>query len=312
MTTLPGEGIGRIESHLAGDGMRLHYRLVEAPPAGRRGRIIYLHGSRSHSGWYLESAAELARHGYTVYLPDRRGSGLNLEARGHFERRAQLVDDLRRLIALAREDDPGLPTVVVGVCWGAKTALTYALEAPGELAGLVLVCPAIKTKVEPTLGEKLQVLLGLLGAPRRQIRLPLTPEMFTANPPYLRFVREDELSLQTASARFFWETARWDRWLPRQYGLTLPLLVLQAGKDPIVDEPAVRRWFDRVASREKRYLYYPGFGHTLDFEPERQRYWDDLVAWLDGVLVGAAAPRVGTAQAAQAAPVVQAAQRVAS
>jgi alpha-beta hydrolase superfamily lysophospholipase len=292
MNTLPGEGIGRIESHLAGDGTRLHYRVVDAPPGRCRGRVIYLHGSRSHSGWYLESAAELARHDYDVYLPDRRGSGLNRESRGDFMRREQLVDDLRRFIALARADEPSLPTFVVGVCWGAKTALTYALRAQAELAGLVLVCPAIKTIVEPTPGEKAQILLGRIVAPQRQIRLPLTPEMFTTNPPYLRFVREDALGLQTASARYFWETALWDRWLPRQSGLAIPLLLLQAGNDPIVDEPAVRRWFERVDSRDKRYLRYPGFGHTLDFEPDRQRYWDDLVAWLDGHTVGAAHPAV--------------------
>lgn len=290
MSPLPGEGVGRIESYLAADGAWLHYRVVD-PPHGRcRGQVIYLHGSRSHSGWYLESAAELARHDYAVYLPDRRGSGLNQASRGDFVRRAQLVNDLRRLMALVRADDPDLPTTVVGVCWGAKTALTYALRAQGELDGLVLVCPAIKTKVEPTFGEKFQILLGRIVAPQRQIRLPLTPEMFTTNPPYLRFVREDPLSLQTASARYFWETALWDRWLPRQSGLTIPLLVMQAGNDPIVDQPAVRRWFDRAASREKRYVFYPEFGHTLDFEPERRRYWGELVAWLDSCSASMAHP----------------------
>jgi alpha-beta hydrolase superfamily lysophospholipase len=294
MATVLGEEIGHVQSYVAGDGARLHYRLVEAPPIDRRGRIIYLHGSRSHSGWYLESAEQLARRGYSVYLPDRRGSGINSGPRGHFRHRDQLVDDLRRLVEVGKESDPGLPTFVVGVCWGAKTALAYALESQEELAGLVLVCPAIKTKVDLTPGEKAQVLLGNVLAPRRQIRLPLTPEMFTANPTYLQFVREDSLSLQTATARFFFQTLLWDRYLPRQYQLTLPLLLLQAGRDPIVDEPAVRRWFDRVASRDKRYIAYPDFGHTLDFEPERQRYWDDLGGWLDETARGAVASQPGT------------------
>jgi hypothetical protein len=29
-------------------------------------------------------------------------------------------------------------------------------------------------------------------------------------------------------------------------------------------------------------VLYPTFGHILDFEDDRRRYWDDLAAWLDG------------------------------
>jgi acylglycerol lipase len=286
MATMFGEDTSEIRSHVAGDGVRLSYRLVQASRGECHGRVIFLHGSRSHSGWYRETAAHLGRHGYTVYLPDRRGSGLNPPPRGYFRDRRQLIDDLRRLVAVSRERESELPTFLVGVCWGAKTALAYALEMQRELAGLVLVCPAIKTVVDLTPLEKLQVLVAQIVAPRHQIRLPLTPEMFTANPDYLQFIREDSLSLDTASARFFWETFLWDRSLPTRYDLRLPLLVAQSGRDPIVDEPAVRQWFDRVASRNKRYMYYPTFGHTLDFEEDRQRYWDDLVAWLDEVRTG--------------------------
>lgn len=294
------EGTGEVEATVpvqtlvADDGEHLAYRYFPADSDKQRASIIYLHGSRSHGAWYVDTAAELARHGYSVYLPDRRGSGLNGGPRGYFRTRQRLVDDLRYLIAQSRSDGPELPVFLTGVCWGAKTALAYALQSPEDLAGLVLVCPALKTKVRPTPAEVLQIVLGQMVAPRRQVRLPLTPEMFTAVPDRLRFVREDPLSLQTAAARFFIETFLWDRYLSRQHGLTLPILLLQAGHDPIVDEPAVQAWFDRLASTRKTYIRYPTFGHTLDFEPERQRFWDDIVVWLDQATGGEAAlPLVG-------------------
>jgi acylglycerol lipase len=274
-----------LRSILASDGLRLPFRHV--PSEGRpRAAVVYLHGIQSHGGWYLDTAAELGRRGYTMYLPDRRGSGVNPGPRGDFSSRRQLVDDVGRFVDLAREEQPGAPVFVVGGCWGARPAAGFALERQDELAGLALVSPAIRANVDLRLGEKLTVVLGRFLSPQRRVRVPLEPEMFTSNPPYLEFIRNDPLALRQVSARFFFEQAIWDRWLLRQRMLTLPLLLLQAGRDPIVDVGPMRSWFERLASPSKRYVLYPEFGHLLDFEPERQRYWDDLVGWLDAVVEG--------------------------
>ena len=85
------------------------------------------------------------------------------------------------------------------------------------------------------------------------------------------------------TARFFFNQFFWDRKLLAAEELRLPVLLLQAGDDPIVDGEAVRRWFERLRAPGKRYHRYPGFGHILDFEPQRERYWDDLTAWLEEV-----------------------------
>ena len=82
---------------------------------------------------------------------------------------------------------------------------------------------------------------------------------------------------------FFLKQALWDRRILRSRELRLPLLLLQAGDDEIVDVPAVRQWFDAQPANRKEYVSYPGLAHILDFEPERERYWDDLAGWLDGV-----------------------------
>ena len=71
--------------------------------------------------------------------------------------------------------------------------------------------------------------------------------------------------------------------MPRRHSGCL-LLVLQSGADPIVDGPRVREWFDRLESPSKRYVLYPEWGHLLDFEDDRQRYWDDVAGWLDSMV----------------------------
>ncbi|HEX4517957.1 MAG TPA: alpha/beta fold hydrolase [Gaiellaceae bacterium] len=267
----------------ADDGLELHYRAF-VPDGAARGSLVYLHGIQSHGGWYIETAAELARRGYAVYLPDRRGSGESLAPRGDFDGPAQLVADVHRFVKLARREHPDAPVVLVGGCWGARTALQYALDHPYELAALGLIGPALKAKVDLEPAEKLAVFRGRLREPERRIRIPLEAEMFTSNPPYLDFIREDPLSLHEVTARFYFEQFFWDRKLLATTKLAMPVLLLQAGRDPIVDGESVRRWFEQLSAPAKQYIRYPDFGHILDFEPERDRYRDDLAGWLDRVV----------------------------
>lgn len=287
---------GQVGSLVASDGSIVKYRAFEAPARLRRASVLHLHGIQSHGGWYVETAAELARRGYSVYLLDRRGSGLNPGSRGFFRSRFELLDDVRRLVELARRNAPGLPVLLIGGCWGAKLAVAYALDAQQELAGLALVCPALHVKVDLSLRQKLTVAFGQVVGPRWRVPIPLTPEMFTSNPPYLDFIRRDPLALRDATARLFFETFLLDRLVTRRpHQLRLPLLLMQASPDPIVDEAGVRRWFDRVGSPNKRSVVYPGFGHILDFEERRQQYWEDLAGWLDEVTGGRPAEARGGA-----------------
>jgi len=271
-----------IEALKAPDGAALPYRVFR-PAESARGALVYLHGIQSHGGWYLDTAAELARRGYTVYLTDRRGSGLSREPRGHFRDRAQLVADVRSFVTLAGSEHEGVPIFLIGGCWGARPAVTFALDDQERLAGLVLISPALKAKVDLSLPEKLKVVSGGILRPHSKVRIPLTPELFTRNPTWLEYIRNDSLALHEVTTSFFLQQARWDRWLLQQTGLALPLLLLQSGRDEIVDIDGVRQWFERQESADKRYVLYPEFDHLLDFEDDRGRYWDDLVAWLDEV-----------------------------
>jgi alpha-beta hydrolase superfamily lysophospholipase len=265
----------------ASDGQELPYRYFPADPATRRGSLVYQHGIQSHGAWYTETAAELARRGYSFYLPDRRGSGLSTGPPGWFGPYRQLIDDVGSFVEHAREQEDGAPVFLVGGCWGARPAVAYALEAQDELAGLSLICPALKAQVDVPSKDKVRVGVGRLVDQHRKIPVPLTPELFTRNPERLEFIRTDPLSLHEVTARFFFETAIWDPKLLRATSLRLPLLLQQAGDDRIIDRGTVRAWFDRQAARDKEFVLYPEFGHILDFEDERRRYWDDLADWLD-------------------------------
>jgi alpha-beta hydrolase superfamily lysophospholipase len=267
----------------AADGIRLRYLRWSSTPAEPRAVVIFLHGIASHAGWFAETADELQARGVAVYALDRRGSGRSGGPRGHLPRYERALDDIGRLVELVTSEQPDRPLFLAGSSWAAKLALVGAALRPGPLSGLLLLGPGLLPRVSLTLPRRLAALVGHVVAPRLRIAIPLTPEMYTTNGPYLEFIRTDHRRLLTATARFFWETARLDRRREEAAArLRLPLLLLQGTDDAMVDVPATRRWFTALSVADKTYQAYPGAGHTLDFEPDpvRGRYVADLLRWL--------------------------------
>jgi acylglycerol lipase len=266
---------------IADDGIRLHCLRW---PSGRSppwAVVIFLHGIASHGGWFGETAADLGNRGVAVYGPDRRGSGRSSGPRGHLTRYERALDDLEQLLRLVSSEHPATPVFLAASSWAAKLAVVYAARRPAPLSGLLLLGPGLLPTVTLAPGRRARVVIGHLTTPTARLPIPLTPELYTANPPYLDFIRSDPLRLLEATTRFFWETARLDRRRRRDSArLDLPLLVLQGEDDKMMDVAGTRRWFARLGVEDKAYQAYAGAGHTLDFEPDRTRYVADMLDWL--------------------------------
>jgi acylglycerol lipase len=265
----------------ASDGVDLHYLRWSSGRSPPRAAIIFLHGIASHAGWFGETAADLNSQGVAVYGPDRRGSGRSGGPRGHLERYGRALDDVEEMVRLVSSELRATPIFLAASSWAAKLAVVYAAERPGSLSGLLLLGPGLLPRVNLSPTRQLFVVVGHLVAPTARLPIPLTPELYTANRPYVDFIREDRLRLLEATTRFIWETARLDRRRGRASArLKLPLLVLQGQDDKMMDVAKTRRWFSRLDVEDKTYVAYPGAGHTLDFEPDRSRYLADMLAWL--------------------------------
>jgi alpha-beta hydrolase superfamily lysophospholipase len=267
----------------AGDGVRLHclrWR-SESPPSAV---VLFLHGIASHAGWFAETATDLSRHGVEVYGLDRRGSGRSQGPRGHLDRYEQALDDVDRLVRLVAAEHPRVPVFLAASSWAAKLGVVYAAERGAPLSGMLLLGPGLFPRVKVSPWQLMMVVGGHLVRPTVRLPIPLTPEMYTANPPYRDFIRADPLRLLEATTQFLWQTARLDRRRGRDTArLALPVLLLQGEDDQMMDVPATRRWFDGLGGRHT-YRAYPGAGHTLDFEPDRARYLGDMLAWLSAMV----------------------------
>ena len=264
------------------DGYRCHYR--DYPAAGTpRGRVVFVHGIQSHAGWYEHSCQRLSEAGFAVSFLDRRGSGQNSEARGDTPSFRRLLDDIAEFLRLRRQQQPALPIFLGGISWGGKPVTALQRRHPHLCDGLALLCPGFRPQVRPSRTERLGILVSRLAAPRRLFPVPLSdPQLFTATPRWQEFIRHDPLSLRQATARFFVESVRLDLYLRFAVArVRLPVLLLLAEHDRIIDNARTRAFVERFPAADKEIHEYAGAHHTLEFEADPEPFLRDLLHWLE-------------------------------
>jgi alpha-beta hydrolase superfamily lysophospholipase len=269
-----------IESHTAGDGYCWRYRryVPDGPP---RAHVAFVHGIQSHGGWYEHSCEQLRQAGFHVSFLDRRGSGLNEQDRGDAPGFRRLLDDLNEFLLLPRV--PPAPLFLAGISWGGKLAVALQRRSPGLVDGLLLLCPGFFAKVKPSLGQRLAIAGARFVRPRKLFPIPLNnPELFTATPRWQEFIRDDPLSLRQATARFLVESVRLDGYLRLvPPWVRVPVLLLLAEKDRIIDNSRTRAFVERFASTDHMIIEYPSAHHTLEFELDPDGFITDVRGWLD-------------------------------
>jgi alpha-beta hydrolase superfamily lysophospholipase len=296
------------------------YVPVGEQAAAPRAHVVCIHGIQSHAGWYEYSCTRLSQAGYLVSFLDRRGAGLNELDRGDTPSYKRLLDDIADFLQAKRDSETadvkgvatlplahsatlplasssalrlspapaspswqGLPVFLLAISWGGKLAVALQARYPQLVYGLVLLCPGFFPCVGPSLSERLQIAWARLLSPRRLFPVPLQDaELFTATPKWQQFIRDDRRSLRFATARFFAASVFLDRDLramPPQ--VRVPVLLLLAGKDRVIDNQRTRRYVEQFATPDTEILEYPEAAHTLEFEAEPDRFIDDIRAWLD-------------------------------
>jgi alpha-beta hydrolase superfamily lysophospholipase len=269
-----------IDAYQTADGSELAY--VHYSRTDARTALVYLHGIESHAGWFALAAEALQAKGFDVFCLDRRGSGMNRENRGfpsgHVDSFETLHEDIRAF--LSEIDDRYESIYLVGLSWGGKLALSYTLAHPADADGLVLITPGLRSVVTVPLVDKLRITAAQGLNPTLAVATPIEPEMFTTTPAYLDYIRNDPLRLQYASARFFWESNRLDRFVDeRMAGDQLPILLFLAGRDRIIDNDGVLEVLAADESPDLDVFTYEDQTHSIQLDAVDGMV-EDITGWL--------------------------------
>ena len=264
------------------DGYALRGRMWLPRTPATRCAVLYVHGIQSHGGWFEWSASLLARHGAGVLLPDRRGSGLNPADRGDTPAAERWLADLDELSDWAAREWGSTRCAVVGVSWGGKPALAWALRRPERVGRVLLIAPGLFPVVDIGFAARLRIGAALLIHPQLEFPIPLDdPALFTDNPAGRAFIADDPLKLTRATAKFFYESVRLDRMLRRVKtgALRAEATLILAGRDRIVRNEPMVAWLRRCAAAPPTVRTLADAAHTLEFEPEVGVLGELLTEW---------------------------------
>lgn len=265
----------------ASDGYPFYFRRY--PPTGTpRARLVFVHGIRSHGGWYARSCRTFAEAGFDVHFLDRRGAGLNTAHRGDTPGFRRLLDDVAEYVQHLRRDRAWLPTFLCGISWGGKLAVGLPYRKPDLVDGLVLLCPGLVPKVTPPLPRRARIAVARVLRPWKFFPIPLNePELFTASAGWRAYIEAEPHGLRQATSRFLFASFSLDLYLRRAAKrVAVPTFLALAEHDRIIDNARTVAFVGRFPGPTEA-VTYPGAHHTLEFERDDHPWLGDVVRWVE-------------------------------
>jgi acylglycerol lipase len=270
MKTEQFEGIG---------GLKIFSRSWRPESQKPRGVVVIVHGFNAHSGQYTWVAEQLESQSLAVYALDLRGRGHSDGERFYVEKFAEWVDDVSRMVAIAKAREPGLPVFLLGHSAGGVVSCIYTLENQPELAGLVCVSFAHQV---PAPDFALAVLKGLSHVAPHAHVLKLKNEDFSRDPKIVEGMNTDPLiAHEVQPTKTVAEMVRADERLKKEFPLiTLPVLILHGSADKATKPSGSKFFYETAGAKDKTLKIYDGGYHDLLHDTIKQEVMGDIQTWL--------------------------------
>jgi alpha-beta hydrolase superfamily lysophospholipase len=237
---------------------------------------VLCHGYGEHIGRYEWVAQTLNEHGASVHGVDHAGHGRSAGERVLVTDYDDVVADVHLLVRSAKEENPGLPVVLVGHSMGGMIAARYAQLHGEELTALVLSGPVIGS------WATVDSLLAADEIPST----PIDPATLSRDPAVGAAYAEDPLvwhgdfkrptleALQEAMRRIASGGSFGD----------LPVLYLHGEDDQLVPIGASQAGISAVRGSRTEAKVYPGARHEIFNETNKEEVLEDVTAFVDGVV----------------------------
>lgn len=257
--------------------------------AGRpKGIVQIAHGVGEHGLRYEPLAQDLVRAGYTVHANDHRGHGRTGLAQWHGDH-AQLgrlgpgglraaIAAVEQMSVVAREQDPGLPLVLLGHSWGSLMAQRIVNTSSERYDGVVLSATAYRLPGWMNSGD--------LNA-RHAGSGPTKHEWISRDRAVIEAITADPLAVEADVLKLFGvaDALRLLGVPRRRIPHDLPVLLQVGSDDTLGGSRSVERLAEAYRRRGRlsdvQVHVYEGARHEVYNETNRDEVVADLVAWLD-------------------------------
>jgi alpha-beta hydrolase superfamily lysophospholipase len=276
---------------LTGDGQQLH--TFRWSPDGQPKAVVQIqHGLAEHAARYRRFAEALTAAGYLVYAADARGSGQSTTS--GFGKWGEdgwpgWVDDVGRLTARIRQDEPGLPLGLFGHSMGSFATQQYLLDHADDVDAVVLSGSTEVGWLVPVLDADEPADLSTFNEP------------FEHRTGFEWLTRDEaEVDAYVADPACGWEAPRLtdidtlvaaaDPERVAAIRNDLPIHIVSGSDDPLAQGgaavEALAEQYRRAGLTDVEVKLYPGARHELLNETNRDEVTADVIAFLDRTLTG--------------------------
>jgi len=263
-------------------------------PAGAPRAIVQItHGMGEHALRYADLAQALNARDMVVYAQDHRGHGATAKSVAELgqigeQGWTELIGDIGRLMARARQEHPDVPLVLLGHSMGSFAVQQYLLQHNEEASAAVLTGTAVLDLLEPALDLDAPLDLTMFNLPFQPARTDydwLSRDEVQVD----KYVNDPRcgFGIDPAAARAMFAAARQlaDRDLVAAMRSDLPIYIAVGELDPVGGQVAlVNALVDRYTAAgltDVTLRVYPQARHEIFNETNRDEVVDDLLTWLD-------------------------------
>ena len=234
--------------------------------------------------------------GTELYAVDRRGFGNSVEdgfQRGgvsNFNRSLQDVDEFAESL---RKNHPGKKFFLFGHSMGCVQSLRFASNHPDSVDGLILAAPPAVIKLKISRSLLLRVMFLRMFSPGTMVdTMKYRSEATRKGEEAESVIRNPLSSHGNYSVRYLFGLSRFLRTtLPTARGVRAPTLILQGGKDGLVEPTGVAKLLEAMPATDKSVKNFPGADHhfydgllpradSKYDDATRRQVYDAIEGWL--------------------------------
>jgi len=260
-------------------GEKIFFRFFK--PKAYKNIIIYVHSMGEHSGRYLFPIEYFIDRKIAFYGLDLRGYGKSSGKRGHIDLFSNYLDDLSTFVNIVRKRENDKRFFMMGQGLGGLIVIRFVEEYPDAVTGVIISSAALRLKhdISPfmaNIGNKLSRRL-----PRFSLTNEIDPVNLTHDKDVVKKYMEDDLVHNKVTARFFTEcSSAMKTAFEKGETVTLPFLIMHGEADEVVSPEGSRRFYDVIASADKKLTVYQGMYHEILNEIDRLAVYKDIEKWI--------------------------------